>query len=171
VARVRQAVETLPWVAAASVRRRWPDTLVIGTTERVAVARWNDGLMSDGGIVFAPRPETFPDALPVLQGPPGSASAVWTRFRRLREIFGRAGLRIARLSMDERRAWTAVLTDDVVVQLGVDQTDDAAAERFVRALPHIGAPADARLARVDLRYPNGFALAWSQTTPQSPGKQ
>lgn len=168
--RIRHALEALPWIAEVTVRRQWPDALVVELVERVAVARWNDGLLSDSGVLFEPRQETFPPKLPLLQGPADSVSSIWARFRRLEAIFGGAGLEITALRLDERRAWTAELTDGVVVKLGVDETD-AAAERFVRALPRIGAPAESRLARVDLRYPNGFALAWSSVAPQNPRKQ
>lgn len=171
VARVRSAVESLPWVAEARVRRRWPDSLLIGVVERTPVARWNDGLMGDDGALFKPAESTFPEGLPVLEGPEDRADVVWERFVRLRGVFARADLKIARLTMNERHAWTVVLADGVVVQLGIDESD-AAAERFVRALPRIGAPADATLKSVDLRYPNGFALAWSNAAaPGNSGKK
>lgn len=170
IARVRAAVEALPWVAEAAVRRQWPDTLLIGARERVAAAHWNGSLMDTDGEVFQPRQASIPPDLPVLQGPPESLPQVWARFQRLSAAFGQVGLEIKLLRMDERRAWTAELADGVVIKLGIDDTD-AAVERFVRALPRIGAAEEAQLVRVDLRYPNGFALAWSSATPQSPRKK
>lgn len=170
VAGVREAVEQLPWVATATVRRHWPDTLVIGVVERVAVAHWNKGLIDEQGELFHPPAETVPAGLPVLEGPADSARLVWQRFRRLQAILAEAGLELAALRLDERRAWSAVLRDGATMQLGVD-ADDAAAERFARALPRIKAPANAQLARVDLRYPNGFALAWTGAAPQGSGNR
>lgn len=166
VERIRLAVETLPWVESASVRRRWPGALIINARERVAVARWNDGLMSDNGALFRPRPETFPSSLPELEGPLDSAVEVWARFQRLSSTLSQAGFSIAKLRLDERQAWTAELSDGVTLRLGVD-ADNAAAERFVQAFPKIGVADEARLVRVDLRYPNGFALAWSGGEAQS----
>ena len=38
----RASVEALPWVAQATVSRRWPDALEISLVEQRAVARFND---------------------------------------------------------------------------------------------------------------------------------
>lgn len=167
IERIRQAVAALPWVAEAAVRRQWPDTLVVEIRERVAVARWNAGVMDSAGQLFQPREETIPPDLPLLQGPPDSLPLVWARFQKLNALFGQAGLELRWLYVDERRAWTAELADGVIVKLGIDEMD-LAVERFLRALPRIGAAAETRLVRVDLRYPNGFALAWASAAPQSP---
>lgn len=167
---IRQAIETLPWVAEAAVRRNWPENLIIAVRERVAVAHWNDGLMDAEGRLFHPQRETVPPGLPVLEGPTGSMLQVWQRYQSLRQVFGQVGLEIQMLRTDERHAWVAELADGMVIKLGVDESDEAA-RRFVQALPRIGATADTRLIRVDLRYPNGFALAWSGAEPQSPRKK
>lgn len=160
--RIRRAVETLPWVESAGVRRRWPGSLRISIEERRPVALWGEAaLLSDRGAIFAPARASFPAGLPLLSGPEGSEREVLARYRRLGELFAGAGLRLSELHLDGRRAWRAVAGDGVIVQLGIG-ADDRAAERFVRALPRIAVPAEVRLARVDLRYPNGFALAWEK---------
>jgi len=40
--RARQAFETLPWVAQASVRRIWPNRLRVTLTEHRALGQWSD---------------------------------------------------------------------------------------------------------------------------------
>lgn len=162
LAGIRSAVESLPWVERAGVRRRWPNTLVIDIREHEPVARWGEAaLLSGRGEVFAPAPASFPADLPQLRGPQGSEEEVLERFRRLSRLFDGIELPLAGLQLDGRRTWRATVGGGVVVQLG-SGSDDGAAERFVRAFKALDAPADKRLARVDLRYPNGFALAWDE---------
>ncbi len=54
----RRLFETVPWVAAASVRRVWPDRLVVTLTEHRALGVWEDGrLLSDRGELFVANPD------------------------------------------------------------------------------------------------------------------
>lgn len=160
--RIRRAVEALPWVERAGVRRRWPGLLVIDIRERKPVARWGEAaLITEAGLVFAPAPASFPAGLPQLSGPAGSEREVLERYRRLSALFSGAGLQLLGLQLDSRRSWRATLDEEVVVELGSGPGDQGV-ERFTRVFSRIAVPAEARLARVDLRYPNGFALAWEK---------
>lgn len=161
VTAVRGAVEALPWVAGAAVRRVWPDAVRITVTEQVAVALWGGGaLMNAAGEVF--RPERLPTGLPRLAGPPGSADRVLARFRELHPRLAAVGLEARGLTLDERRSWTVHLAGDVPLRIG---REDVAARvaRFLAAWPRIAAEPGRRLAAADLRYPNGFALQWQET--------
>jgi cell division septal protein FtsQ len=85
---IRQAVEALPWVERAGVRRRWPNTLEIDIREHEPVARWGEAaLLSARGEVFAPAPASFPADLPQLSGPQDSEDEVLERFQRLGRLF------------------------------------------------------------------------------------
>lgn len=70
-AALRDAVETLPGVAAATVSRRWPSTLVVTLDPRRAVALIVDGasyiLVSADGSAFATTSHR-PPGLPELSG-------------------------------------------------------------------------------------------------------
>ena len=49
----KQAVEKLPWVERAEVRKRWPDVLEVRITEHKPFARWGeDKLLSEHGRPF-----------------------------------------------------------------------------------------------------------------------
>lgn len=161
VVALRRAVEALPWVAGAAVRRVWPDAVRITVSEQVPVAIWGGGaLMNRDGGVF--RPQRLPEGLPRLAGPPGSAGRVLARFRELRGRLGAVGLEVTGLTLDERRSWTVHLAGDATLRLGGESVD-ARLARFTAAWPRIASEPGRRLAAADLRYPNGFALRWQDT--------
>lgn len=160
--RLRRAVAARPWVREARLRRRWPGTVVVAVREHRASARWRDGpgadwaLVSDAGAVF--RPEALPAgmALPRLQGPRARLAELRAR---LDELAGRldGGHRVSRVAVDARGDWTALVDDRVRVHFGRDH--------WQRRLDRLMAVArgwrllDRRVARIDLRYPDGLAVA------------
>src|ERR1700694_4306017 len=55
---VRAALEKLPWVRSASVRKVWPDRLEAALEEHVALARWGDSsLVNTYGEIFSGKTE------------------------------------------------------------------------------------------------------------------
>jgi cell division protein FtsQ len=160
VDRVKQAAESLPWVAQASVRRVWPDTLVVIVQEQTAVAHWNkEDLLNTHGQIFRPHQSSSLPQLPRLGGPEGSASVVLDRYQNLSTLLNGLDLQIAELSLSERRAWELQLANGTRIQLGREQ-DDMAVQRLVQAYPVALREQLDRIAEIDLRYTNGFAVRW-----------
>src|SRR5579871_3206880 len=62
--RAAAAIERLPWIATARVRRSWPDTVIVTVTERVPVAIVVSDLVDTSGRVLSPAPG-FAPFLPV----------------------------------------------------------------------------------------------------------
>lgn len=157
VAAVQQAAQALPWVASASVRRVWPDTLIVSVNEHRAVARWRDGaLINERGILFRPDPDNVPAGLPEMAGPEGNEAVVLARWRELEAELAPLGQRIQRLVQDERRAWSARLDNGSELWLGRADVAERL-RRYVAAYPVALAPRAQELVAVDLRYTNGFA--------------
>ncbi len=167
VARVRAAVEALPWVQSAAVRRVWPDALQIRVSEQTALARWGqDALVNTGGEVFRPDPATWPRGLPRLAGPAGQARIVSEYYRVFSDILAPADLAIAELVMDARHAFRLRLANGIEVVTGRERVE-ARLERFVRVWRKALAAEAARIARVDLRYGNGLAVQWKHGRTQT----
>lgn len=164
VARLRQAVEALPWVASASVRRVWPDALRITVTEQVPVAQWNEaGLLNGEAEVF--RPESRPDGLPALAGPTGSEREVLTAWRWLTTRLAGIGERVTAVRLDARRAWTVELAGGTTLVLGRAHTESRI-ERLIDTWTRLDMAG--RTPRViDLRYPNGYAVRWQAQEPET----
>ena len=62
----QNAFKKLPWIRDVSVRRKWPDKLLITIEEHNVLARWgNLGLVNNYGEIFN---AAFQDDLPVFNG-------------------------------------------------------------------------------------------------------
>ncbi len=164
---VRGAVERLPWVERAYVRRLWPDRLLLTVVEQQAVARWADGrLVNRSGELFEVAAETVPGDLPTLDGPEGQSRRLLEQYRLLDGLLSRAGRQVARLQLDPRRAWHLTLAGGLEVELGRSEIRT----RLQRLLGLLLGWDGARLAtveRIDLRYANGLAVRWH--APESGG--
>jgi len=112
--KVKTAVEEVSWVRKATVRRLWPDTLVVLIEEHRAAALWEDSrLVSVYGELFtANLDEAVEDGpLPQLGGPDGTEREVMARFVELRELVEPLGLEPVPVTLSARIAWTAQLHD------------------------------------------------------------
>ncbi len=110
VAEVQQALEALPWVYRASVRREWPAKLKVYLQEQVAVAHWNqDEWLNEHGEVFLAPPQPGLENLPWLAGPEPMAKEVLISFRQMDELLRINSFKLDRLSLSRdmpgRRLW------------------------------------------------------------------
>lgn len=168
VAALKGALTALPWVYAVTVRRDWPQTLRVTVYEQVALARWGDAaVVNNLGKLFFPAPQTVPDDLPRLFGPADSEAEVAAGLRMLRAALAPLAMPIRQLRLDERRSWRLVMDDGMEILVG-RQDIERRVGRFVGFYAGLrDERKTARIARVDLRYGNGFAVNWVEPEPQS----
>lgn len=154
------AVEKLPWVERADVRKRWPDVLEVTVVEHRPFARWGqDRLLSEHGHLF-PIPKALQTiTLPQLGGPDSQVQEVVALYNESRQLFAPLGLQVESLVMDRRGSWTLMLGNGTEVVVGRADARPRLS-RFVRMLPQILGNTAQTLQRADLRYTNGFALTW-----------
>ncbi len=174
--RVRLALEKLPWVRGAVVRRIWPDRLEVELEEHVAVARWKQGETSElrmvnlqGELFTAPVRES----LPLLAGPPGRVGDVLVRYREFVLAVAPSGQALMTVTLNSRDAWSLRLNDGrqggLQVELGRDQPKSPLATRltrFIAVAKEAQAKLPAAMAVADLRYPNGFAVRLDPKAPR-----
>jgi cell division protein FtsQ len=151
------ALQSLPWVYKARVRRIWPGTLQVELWEQKVVARWgSQGLLNPLGEVFVAQ-EDEGDTLPMLDGPENSSTRVWRAFRQCQEQLSMSDLRLTKLVVDRRGSWRATLSEGTEIRLG-QGIPLAAIKIFLdKAFPVLREQM-AGIAVVDVRYPNGFAV-------------
>ncbi len=158
VERLSRRLEELHWVASAQVRRQWPLDVSIVITERRPVARWGrDALLDESGEAFDPG-GPINRTLPLLQGPEGTEKEMLDRYRAFSVRLGDRSLALDELRLDRRGAWSLDLRDGPQLRLGADSID-LRLERALFALDALAGERRAEIAYLDLRYPNGFAVA------------
>lgn len=155
---------SIDWLAEVSVSRQWPDTLTLELVEQVPVARWNDdSLLNPRGEPFAIGPVSLPDGLPDLAGPAGSGPEVLAYHRRLAERIDELGLELTQLRLEPRGAWRFQLDDGVWVMLGRNDRESRLGRLAAAWQRQLGVQASL-IRYIDLRYPNGVAVAWHGET-------
>lgn len=154
----------LPWIARASIRRKWPAFLEVMVEEERPAACWGkDGLLNTDGILFVEHASHVPAELPRLDGPPGTQSRVAKRYFDVQTRLEQRGLSAVSLRLDKRGAWELQLSNGIVVRFGTAAVDEQLV-RFFRALDRVIAPRSKRIIYVDMRYTNGFAIRWKGTS-------
>jgi len=157
---IRHDLEALPWVYQASVRRSWPDVLMVRIEEQQAVARWgNAGLVNRHGELFTPQDKSDWSQLPLLRGPEGTEMTVVKQYQEVLEMLTPLGIKVSNLTMNERRAWSLRLSNGLQMVLGRNDTH-LRMLRFVRVYADVLKPRLEAIDSVDLRYTNGFAVRW-----------
>lgn len=164
---VRMTFEAVPWVRRATVRREWPNQLIVDVEEHEPLGTWGeDGrLLSVKGEVFTANLAEADDdhPLPGFDGPDGSEKEVLNRFAQLRQWFGPVKLVPETLSLSNRYAWTVGLDNGMTVALGREQNRNTMKERVSRLVavyPQlVSRLQDGSIDTIDMRYPNGLALA------------
>lgn len=183
----REALERLPWVRHANVRRVWPNSLEISLEEQRPVARWGDSgseWVNVYGEVFAatwlpsaargrtlppsvergrtlPRVEESGKALPRLKGPSGTSAQLLQRYGESSDMLAGIGLRPVAMTLSARQALEMDLANGMKLKLGREQNRSSASarlQRFIEIYPSVVAKRNPPPSVVDLRYPNGFAV-------------
>jgi len=159
VARVRARLLDEPWIREATIHRVWPDTLRVSVVEQVPVARWGtEMLLNENGDIFAPSPESIPQGFVQFDGPLGLELDILNRYRAMSPRFVELGLAIEKIRLSARHAWTVYLDGGQEIELGRRDVD-VRLNRFLLAYRAGLTDIWADIGRIDLRYPNGFAVS------------
>ncbi|MCQ4346030.1 cell division protein FtsQ/DivIB [Pseudomonas stutzeri] len=162
LAAMRSALEALPWIAEAEVRRVWPDQVLIRLEEQLPVARWGDeALLNNQGIAFAPGDLSGYEHLPKLSGPQRAQQQIMRQYQLLSQLLRPLDFTVTRLELRERGSWYLTTGQGIELLLGRDHVVEKM-RRFVSVYEKALKEHNTNIARVDLRYPNGLAVAWRE---------
>jgi cell division protein FtsQ len=168
---IQQSLQAIPWVRTATVRRIWPNRLLVRIEEQRAVATWTKGLLVNAhGEAFAGTSEDHdePCVLAALSGPQGSEGMVLRRARELQSWVAPLGLSLASIRLTDQYAWNAVLSSGITLELGRDALAAGIEERvqmFVKTQSwlsrRLALEGGASVVHADLRYATGYAFRTS----------
>lgn len=165
VQEIDRAAQQHPWVETVRVRRVWPNAINVQLVEQRPAVRWGqNSLLNLNGVVFTPDNIEQFNYLPRIDGPQGYEARLLNIMRTLEVDLAEHSLRLTEFKVNKRRSWDLVLQNGIEIKLGRNgQLKNL--QRFLKTLTILGEDKIAAIAKVDLRYPNGFALTWKPNTP------
>lgn len=166
---LQQNLHARDWTESVSIRRVWPDKLRVRIIEKKPVARWDDKhLLSSTARVYRADTKAFAH-LPLVHARGLDPASALQRFRDLQARFEQVGERLVALEIDSRGSIDVELINGLQIRLGRDDV-----ERKVARLASIYdaqiLPRREQIQRLDMRYSNGFAVAWKQEVLQARDK-
>ncbi len=157
---LRHQLEEMPWIAHVEVRRVWPDEVLVRLDEQLPIARWGgEALLNNKGQAFAPDDLSRYEHLPHLYGPKRAQQRVMQQYQMLSQMLRPLGFSIARLELRERGSWFLTTNQGIELLLGRDQVVEKM-RRFSAIYQQALEQESEKIARIDLRYANGLAVAW-----------
>lgn len=158
---VRNALVSLPWVEDVSVRRQWPNKLLVRVIEKKPVVLWGEnGVISAKGKLFIPAQKPSLK-LPHLSGPEGQHKIMLQELARMQAWLLETGLYIGNMELDARRSWVLKMTTGMELRLGREQMHERL-NRFVSVYIETLKLNKRDIKYIDMRYTNGFAVAWKE---------
>ncbi len=163
---VQQALGDKPWVESISIRRIWPDRLDIAIVEKRPAARWDDNhLLSDQAVVYRARTKAFAE-LPLVHTAGNNPRQMLDLYYRLAGRFAGLNETLVAVRKDSRGALEMQLANGLKIKVGRSDIERKIA-RFVVIYRAQILPRQEDIQALDLRYSNGFAVAWKKEVLQS----
>lgn len=157
---LKREIEQHPWIAKASLSRRWPDRLHVALSEETAIARWREtGFLNQAGDEIVLGENGMLTHLPKLSGPENSQPEVAKKFVEINAMLKPLKINVKTMQLNDDLSWQVALSNGLFVKLGRDQLLDKI-ERFVAVYTTTLEPRLVEIESVDLRYRNGVAVKW-----------
>ncbi|MCP3848654.1 MAG: FtsQ-type POTRA domain-containing protein [Gammaproteobacteria bacterium] len=176
----------LPWVKSVSVRKVWPNKLLVSITEHKPVVRWKTEsavsktakgyqLLSQEGLIIEPelteQQKLKFNRMALLSGPETSAENVLRRCVEFSKSLEAIGLGVKHCGMNKRRAWQLSLIQgikasshneaDIKIEIKLGKENILQQlKRFIRVFSGKLKHYLNAVEYADLRYSNGFSIKW-----------
>lgn len=161
IQKVRNTLSAKSWAESVSIRRVWPDRVVIKIVEKKPVARWDaKHLLSDKAKIFQANVKQFQD-LPKVYGANIKPVLVLNQYYDYARRFLSLDETISEINIDSRGSVGIELANGFNIELGRENVD-LKIERLLSIYAQQIRPRRTEIQQLDLRYSNGFAVAWKK---------
>jgi len=183
-----QLLNELPWIKSVSIRKIWPDKLLLDIIEYQPIARWSalekDKNLSSGtafhigtpllnpeGVIFSPvlsiAQELSFKRMVLLTGNSRNTSKVLSDCVQINKQLQLLDLAMQQCGMNSRRSWELKMLlktagkpiDGIAIKLGKEKIMIHLG-RFIEVFSGQLKHYLSSVAAVDLRYANGFSIKW-----------
>ncbi len=162
IGKLKAFVEAEPWVYEASLRRDWPNGLIVDIEEQWPIARWGESqLLNRFAETFSVPDVDVPSSLPLISGVQGREKDLVEDFIRYDELLAGIGLTLMSLNEDQRHNQKLLLANGAELVLGRER-QDRRMFRFTEVYQRTLKDVISSVATLDLRYSNGFSVGWRE---------
>ncbi len=165
---LRDIVIGLAWVDQVSVSRDWQRGIVITALPKQAVANFGTERLVDAkGVVFVPADsdELTQVQFATLQGEIDQAPVIMQQMQQINEWYAPIDMHVEDIILTARMTWLVRFDNGLRVIVDNENT----AQKLLSLSQLLGNQLSARQAEmqsIDLRYKNGFTIAWKAPVVQ-----
>lgn len=180
---VRDAAQKVPWVKSVSIRRVWPNEMVVNFTTRRAIATYEDGrLVDEQGELFVGNPdeqETSDTPLPSFSGTAAQIPQIVRYYQEFSRAVRPLGVTVTEVFCSDRGSWSLTVSSKDIpptkIDLGLDRAgSESVIEKLVNvvaAYPSIRELLQGPPASIDARYNHAFSASPPNKDYQAPVAQ
>lgn len=166
---LRDIATGLAWVDQVSISRDWQRGIVVTALAKQAVANFGTERLVDAkGAVFVPADsrDLSQQRFATLQGETAQAPVIMQQMQQVNDWYAPLGMQVEDIILSPRMTW--LIRFDSGLRIIVDNENTA--QKLLNLSQLLGNQLRERrdeIQSVDLRYKNGFTIAWDMSTPQT----
>lgn len=160
---LKEQILQLPWIASVTIKRFWPNTLMVAFTTRKPIAFiGNHSLLDAQGNIFSPGQANLSSFdLPIFSGPLGQQKYLLQNYLIMAPLLANLNLKIKLLKLVDKQFWYLQLSNGLSLYLS--QTESGLQlRRFVEVYLDVIASKVSMIDYVDLRYAHGMAVKFKK---------
>lgn len=157
---LEQSLEKNSWVRGASLRKVWPNQLLVEVETQFPIAFWGDDkLLNQFGEIYDGALPEKQGVFPIIYSPQTSGRVMGERYVQLTKMLAGLDLEIIELSEDERGSWRMKVRHGPEIIIGRKEQEKRV-QRFRVGYMQGLKNRLGEIDQIDLRYTNGFAVEW-----------